>query len=655
MKHTILFLITILIVIGRADASAQGQELNTPAPASAQALVKQGLELVYHDKFDEASVVFKKAIAAAPRYLKAHVEYIRTRAYFQEAYNEVRVEYEALMAKEPHNPLYPIALELGTRGATSYRVSRARFEKIIALAPEWAWAHYAKAQLLMSKEPEAAAVELAKAIEKDPTAAEAYRDLIYLQERQLKKLDDAIATAEKMAAQPELRADGLSRLWRLRLGKAQGSEEAKAKQRAELDQLAASSREIELLAAVRDAYQYNLKDKAAAAAVEKKILQLDPAWYQWRGFINRFGGANLSRRTRDSLIAGRQMDLFMKVRGIDDAEIAPKEKMAKLEQTLQLKPGRVMRRFTLETLFKIAEKEKDAAGVVKYGDELRAIDPTDFAAPARMAMVLLEQEKSFNQALRYARMADEATTEFRPMQPGPMEDPELLKDWFPENRQREIYRNQRALALGAHGWALSKLGKHHEAAAKLRQAVEIGRSERNLSHLAEVLRKLGRTEEAEKIALEANHEYAKAIISRFTNQPAKDFQLAALDGRKIKLSDLRGKVVMINFWATSCGPCIVEMPHLVKLYEQYRDRGVEILAITTDAEADRHAVPPFAKKYALNFPVLYDEGMEKAYQVNGIPTTFFIDKEGNVRYRSVGFSAAETMRTTEVVLNELLK
>src|SRR5687768_16345585 len=80
-------------------AAAQGQERNTPAPPAAQALVRQGLDLVNHDKFEEAVAVFKKAIAAAPAYLTAHQEYIRTRAYFQEAYNDVRIEYEALIAK----------------------------------------------------------------------------------------------------------------------------------------------------------------------------------------------------------------------------------------------------------------------------------------------------------------------------------------------------------------------------------------------------------------------------------------------------------------------------------------------------------------------------------------------------------------------------
>lgn len=657
MKNTIitLFLIAASIVVGYAYAAAQGQELNAPAPAAAQALVKQGLESVYHDKFDEAVTTFKKAIAIAPRYLKAHTEYIRTRAYFQEAYHEVRVEYEALMTKEPNNPVYPMALALGAGAATSNRVNRARYEQVAALAPEWAWGHYAKAQLLISKEPEAAAAELSKAIEQEPTAAEAYRRLIILQQGPLKKLDAALATAEKMAAQPELRGDGLATLWRLRLGLAQSSEEAKAKLKAELDQLASSAREIAILAAVREAYEYQVRDPAAAQTVEKKILQFDPAWYQWRGFTNSFGPANLSRVSRYDLVGGRQMDLFMKVRAVDDVKFTPKEQIAKLEQVLALKPGRVIRRFADEELFKLAERERDAATIVKYGEELRAIDPSDIAVPARMALVLAEQEKRRDQALRYARIADEATTEFRPMQPDASADPERFKDNFPEEAQRNIYRGQRALALEAHGWVLCQMGKYDEAATKLRQAVEVGRSERNLSHLAVALRKLNQTEEAEKIAVEANHEYAKSITSRFTNQPAKDFQLAAIDGRKIKLSDLKGKVVIINFWATSCGPCISEMPHLVKVYEQYRERGVEILAISTDPEADRPGVVPFAKEHKLNFPVLYDEGAEKAYQVFGIPTTLFIDKQGQIRYRTEGFFDTETPRLTEVVLNELLK
>jgi peroxiredoxin len=348
------------------------------------------------------------------------------------------------------------------------------------------------------------------------------------------------------------------------------------------------------------------------------------------------------------------MDIYLKVRAANDATLPAAEQIKRLEQILTLKPGPAMRRVTCEALFKSAEKAKDIASLLKCGRELQAVDPGDAALPARMALVLTEQEASRGQALEYARMADEATTEFRPMRPTAREDPELFKDWLPESSQRSIHRRQRALALEAHGWALFQASRHSEAEIKLRQAVEAGRNERNLAHLAEVLRKLGRSAEADAVADESEREYAAAITSGLINQPASDFQLAAVDGRKIRLSDLKGQVVLLNFWATTCGPCITEMPHLVKLYEQYRDRGGEILAISTDAETERHAVRPFAAKFGVTFPVLFAEGTDNAYGVNGIPTTVFIDRQGNVRYRSVGFGD-ETMRLTDVVLKELLK
>ena len=641
------------MLIGHAHV-AQSQDLTSQPSPAAQALLRQGVELVYQDRFDEAIGIFRKAVAISPRYLRAHVEYIRTRAYFQEAYNEVRAEYEALMAKEPDNPIYPIALVLGAGNATSNRINRARYEKVVALAPDWAWGHYAKAQLL-SKDPNAASVELLKAIEKDPSGPEPYRRLIFLQESQLKRVDDAILTAERMTSQTELRPEGLAILWRLRLGQAQAAEDARAKLKAELDQLAAVSQDVNLLRAVRGAYESQLNDRIAAKEVEKRILQIDPAWYPWRGVANAFGPASISGVSRYELIGGRQVDLFFKVREIDEANVTPKEKISKLEALLSLKPGRVIKRFVYETLFKLAAKEKDTVALQKYGNELILIDPTDVAVPATIALLLAEHDRTLAKAMRYARQADDATREFRPLLPKANADTERLKDGFPEETQRSTYLSQRALSLDAHGWVLYKTQKYRAAEAKLRQAVQLGRSESNLHHLAEALRKLGRAEEAAQVAIEAENEFAAVIGRQLTSQDSKDFQLEALDGRKFTLSNLKGQVVVVNFWSTSCLPCLSEMPHLVKLYEEYRNRGVEILAIATDDAADHSKVVAFAKDYKLSFPVLYDQGVQQDYQVNGIPTTFFLDKQGKVRYRNVGFSGPETVRLTEVIVNELLK
>ena len=206
----------------------------------------------------------------------------------------------------------------------------------------------------------------------------------------------------------------------------------------------------------------------------------------------------------------------------------------------------------------------------------------------------------------------------------------------------------------AHGRVLYQMGRYAEAEPRLRQAVELGRSEKRLLQLSEVLGRLGRKEEAARFAGEAKVEFAETIKRGFINQPAKDFELTAIDGRRLKLSDLKGKAVMVDFWATWCGPCVAAMPHLVKLYEKYKSRGLEILAISCDDKADRHLVAPFAKEHKVTFPVLFDEGVGKLYNVRGYPTSIFIDKQGHIRYRDMGFRD-ETPRELEVIFDELLK
>ncbi len=111
--------------------------------------------------------------------------------------------------------------------------------------------------------------------------------------------------------------------------------------------------------------------------------------------------------------------------------------------------------------------------------------------------------------------------------------------------------------------------------------------------------------------------------------PAPDFTLKTIDGKEIRLSDLKGKVVLINFWATWCPPCQREMPLFERVYRKYKDRGFEILAISTDAEVSK--VKEFIKEYKLSFPVLMDNGeVSSLYGVQGLPTSFLIDREGKI-------------------------
>jgi len=117
---------------------------------------------------------------------------------------------------------------------------------------------------------------------------------------------------------------------------------------------------------------------------------------------------------------------------------------------------------------------------------------------------------------------------------------------------------------------------------------------------------------------------------------APDFTAESLDGRSVSLSALRGHVVVINFWATWCLPCRAEMPGIQQVYEDYRERGVEVLAVNASEQGG--TVSAFAEELGLTFPVLIDldDDIGGLYRVRSIPTTFFVDRSGVIREVIVG-------------------
>ncbi|MCY9667536.1 TlpA family protein disulfide reductase [Paenibacillus alginolyticus] len=122
-------------------------------------------------------------------------------------------------------------------------------------------------------------------------------------------------------------------------------------------------------------------------------------------------------------------------------------------------------------------------------------------------------------------------------------------------------------------------------------------------------------------------------------QKAPDFELKDLQGQTVKLSDFQGKKVMINFWATWCPPCRVEMPHMQKFYADYNKQGVVILAVNlTPTEENADSVPAFVKDYGLTFPVVLDEEgtTMQTYQVVAYPTTYLLDSNGVIREKFQG-------------------
>ncbi|OXM84925.1 hypothetical protein CF651_18665 [Paenibacillus rigui] len=122
-------------------------------------------------------------------------------------------------------------------------------------------------------------------------------------------------------------------------------------------------------------------------------------------------------------------------------------------------------------------------------------------------------------------------------------------------------------------------------------------------------------------------------------QVAPDFELLTLQGQPVKLSDFRGKKVVLNFWATWCPPCRVEMPHMQRFYSEYKDNNVVILSVdATHTEASKIPVQAFVDYWGLTFPVVLDTtgDIGKTYQVTAYPATYVIDEQGKIRKKHPG-------------------
>lgn len=130
---------------------------------------------------------------------------------------------------------------------------------------------------------------------------------------------------------------------------------------------------------------------------------------------------------------------------------------------------------------------------------------------------------------------------------------------------------------------------------------------------------------------------AAQTLTPLENQPpAPDFELKDVDGKQHRLSDYRGKVVIVNFWATWCPPCREEMPSMQRAWERLKGDGVVMLAVNVGE--DEEQVFTFTADYPVDFPMLLDQDSTviSKWPIKALPTTFVIDQEGRIVYRAVG-------------------
>ena len=129
------------------------------------------------------------------------------------------------------------------------------------------------------------------------------------------------------------------------------------------------------------------------------------------------------------------------------------------------------------------------------------------------------------------------------------------------------------------------------------------------------------------------------VAGELIGNVAPDFQLQTLDGKSMKLSDLRGKAVLLNFWATYCGPCKVEMPWFVELQKEYGPQGFQIIGVAND-DASNEEIAKFAKEMQINYPILIGkDAVSDTYKISVLPTSFFVDRDGKLIAREFGLQS----------------
>jgi len=138
--------------------------------------------------------------------------------------------------------------------------------------------------------------------------------------------------------------------------------------------------------------------------------------------------------------------------------------------------------------------------------------------------------------------------------------------------------------------------------------------------------------------------------------PAPDFRLMDLHGKTVSLSDYQGKVVLLNFWATWCGPCRIEMPAMEDLYRSMQPKGLEILAVSVDQQGTA-VTRPFQEAMGLSFPILHDQDYQVGltYGARTLPMTFAIDRRGVIRQLVFGardWNSSEARRGIVEILQE---
>lgn len=372
-------------------------------------------------------------------------------------------------------------------------------------------------------------------------------------------------------------------------------------------------------------------------------------------------------------------------RAIESSGGSETQIIANLEDYLKKYPNSERHDEIEREIYKLSVKLRDRDRAVFYAEKIAVRDKDNIDALTNLVTILRER-KAEGDLTRAQAYADELVKRFERIISTSRKPARVSSAQWQDRKDRGIasvylLRGKANADLGADDKARADLTKSYQAARLADAAVALGELAEKRKDVDEAInyylqalaislntdnevdqkslrRKIGQLYSAKNgsevglgdLLLKAHDAFVKERDERLAkldppninegvNDPLK-FTLTRIDGSSLNLDGQRGKVIVMNFWATWCGPCLTEMPLFEKAIAKYKeDKDVFFLAINTDE--DRELVAPFLKQYKFALPVAYAEYLNDHFAVSSIPTTIILDRKGGISFRQAGFNPRE--------------